>query len=72
MSRGVFVDLTGQRFGLWSVVAPVQRTSSGEVVWATVCECGAESRVTGSNLRAGRSTRCTTCAARARRVRIAA
>jgi hypothetical protein len=55
-------DLTGQRFGAWTV----QRhdpTSVGKVAkWICQCDCGSPPKsVVGSTLRSGRSTRCSSC-----------
>lgn len=55
-----FKDLTGQRFGKWTVTsrANVHRKSA---YWNCVCDCGNHSVVYGSDLRTGRSTRCVAC-----------
>lgn len=56
---GRFVDLTGQRFGLWSVITRVENT--GIVArWRCVCSCGTERVVRGMHLVSGAS-RCCGC-----------
>lgn len=53
------VDLTGQRFGAWTVVGDSgDRSSSCEVMWACVCDCGETRTVRGSTLTKGISTSC--------------
>ena len=69
------VDLTGQRFGAWTVLGRsyADYTSSswnytkGRLVshsiprWLCRCDCGAEDIVIGNNLKSGRSTCCYSC-----------
>ena len=66
MSRKL-IDLTGQRFGRWTVL---HRTGNyGDYMldghtapdWLCRCDCGTESVVTGNNLRMGKSTACVRC-----------
>jgi hypothetical protein len=47
------IDLTGQRFGCWTVIAYVGRSH-----WLCVCDCGARVIVDGGNLRRGGSKSC--------------
>src|SRR5262245_43511926 len=47
------IDLTGQRFGRWVVLA-----YAGGGRWACTCDCGARRVVTGTNLREGGSKSC--------------
>jgi hypothetical protein len=51
-------DLTGQKFGRWTVssIAP-QKYNRGSV-WHCICECGTERDVLGQNLLNGISTSC--------------
>jgi len=53
------IDLTGQEFGLWTVLdrAP-QNTKGGQARWLCRCACGTEREVQGSNLRQGYSASC--------------
>jgi hypothetical protein len=60
--RGKLIDLAGQRFGRWTVLAiHPQRTRYGRKVvalWCCVCDCGNERLVIGHNLRNGHSGSC--------------
>jgi hypothetical protein len=60
--RGVvmsaFVDLAGQRFGRWRVVALHSGGRDGNVRWIAQCDCGTVRPVLGGSLRGGRSTSC--------------
>lgn len=51
------IDLTGQRFGRLTVIEEAGRVN-GTVTWRCRCDCGNESIVLGTNLRAGYSTSC--------------
>lgn len=57
-----FKDLTGQRFGRWTVLyqAESRRDSRGYplVMWHCLCDCGVEKDVLGETLRNGRSKSC--------------
>lgn len=61
-----FVNLTGQKFGKWTVVGatkcPAFLKSTKHKYWAVICECGTESITTGSHLRFGKSKGCQKCA----------
>lgn len=50
------VDLTGQKFGRWTVVAPARRTY--QTMWSCRCDCGVERVVSGANLTTGHSVSC--------------
>jgi hypothetical protein len=54
------VDLTGQTFGLLTVLERAPRTSPGtrQACWRCRCECGQETVVNGSSLRRGRTRSC--------------
>lgn len=58
---GQFIDLTGQRFGRWTVVdrAP-DRIFSGKrsTAWNCICDCGKEKIVKGASLKNGKSVSC--------------
>lgn len=64
--RGRLIDLTGQTFGTWTVVAEARdgNKSCSSALWLCRCECGAESRVFSSDLRKGRSRSCIRCRTR--------
>ena len=51
-----FIDLTGQQFGLWTVLSEVH--CSGPAKWLCRCRCGRERRVNGACLRGGKSKSC--------------
>lgn len=58
-----FKDLTGQRFGMLTVVERVENTRVGKakmtrVTWRCKCDCGGESIVTALNLTSGNSNSC--------------
>jgi hypothetical protein len=48
------IELTGKRFGRWTVTAHV-----GGGRWSCTCDCGTRRDVLGANLRNGRSKSCT-------------
>jgi len=51
------VDLVGQRFGSWLVLAKGSSTR-GLTRWLCRCDCGVERTVIGVHLRQGRSLSC--------------
>jgi 5-methylcytosine-specific restriction endonuclease McrA len=56
-------DLTGQRFGKWTVESYTDLLSDrGRVYWNCVCDCGSKKAVLGFNLAQGRSHSCHSCA----------
>ena len=58
---GRFVDLTGKRFGRWTVIGRAEsRMSAGKpaVFWKCKCDCGTERDVSGHSLRDGKSVSC--------------
>lgn len=54
-------DLTGQRFGAWTVLAYVEHFGNHSY-WTCRCDCGEEHTVNGASLIRGGSTRCVSCA----------
>jgi hypothetical protein len=54
------VDITGQRFGRWTVLAlhPQRAHSGRQAMWLCRCRCGAERILLGQSLRRGDSTSC--------------
>jgi hypothetical protein len=60
-------DLTGKRFGKWTVLRyqePEERAvSHRKAMWVCRCDCGTEAVVKGYNLRAGLSKACKRCRA---------
>lgn len=53
-------DLTGQKFGKWTVIKRVDLDSK-RVKFLCRCECGNESVVIGTTLSSGQSTKCRKC-----------
>jgi hypothetical protein len=51
-------DLSGQRFGRLTVVERAGASSSGNVTWWCVCDCGGRTRSAGTDLRRGRTVSC--------------
>lgn len=51
------IDLTGQRFGLWTVVREFGRHKK-IITWLVTCDCGTTRVVLGHNLKSGESTSC--------------
>lgn len=58
--RNRFIDLTGQRFGKWTVFGEAE-TQRRETFWNCVCDCGNRSVVRGAELQRSASTRCISC-----------
>ena len=52
------IDLKGQTFVNWRVVAQAGNARGGGAIWACVCKCGSEKDVRGTDLRLGKSTSC--------------
>ena len=55
---GKFEDLTGQRFGRWTVIKQAERNKQQQICWLCKCDCGNESSVTTSSLKSGNSKSC--------------
>lgn len=52
-------NLTGQRFGRWTVIKLAGRNpKSGEPMWLCKCDCGTEKVVRSSSLKSGASRSC--------------
>jgi hypothetical protein len=52
------LDLTGKRFGRWTVIAYAGANKWRSAQWRCVCACGARANVDGQNLRRGQSRSC--------------
>lgn len=48
-----FVDMTGKRFGRYTVIKRVENDKHGNAVWLCRCDCGNEKNVVGRSLRSG-------------------
>ena len=55
---GNIIDLTGNRYGRWTVIKIEGRTSSGGSAWLCECDCGTKRVVSGSSLKQGLSNSC--------------
>lgn len=51
-------DMTGQRFGLWTVVSKAGNAPGGAAIWNAICDCGNVGLPIGADLRSGKSTSC--------------
>ena len=51
-------DLTGQRFGRWTVIKEYGKNKQRCTTWWCRCDCGNEGEVSGTNLTHGRSKSC--------------
>lgn len=52
------VDLTGQRFGRLTAIAPAGKNKSGNYMWECVCDCGTRTVVASGGLRSGTIVSC--------------
>ncbi len=52
------VDITGQRFGRWTVISESEVRQNHHVAWHCKCDCGTQRVVSGSRLRDGQSASC--------------
>jgi hypothetical protein len=59
--RGVFRNLTGLKFGAWTVLNLSHRSESRKLMWMCACECGTSKPVQGANLLNGKSKGCRDC-----------
>lgn len=55
---GVFIDLTGKRFGYLKVIGKVERRTGNQIHWQVECYCGTIKDVAGNSLRHGRVVSC--------------
>lgn len=62
-------DLTGMRFGRWTVISRAGSTKGGQATWNCVCECGTKRIVSGAYLRYGTTASCGCMAADKNRAR---
>lgn len=56
--RQTVIDITGQRFGRFQVIALAPKAPSGQTRWLCRCDCGKEVIVQGGNLKSGASKSC--------------
>lgn len=55
---GVFKDLSGQKFGMWTVLDRSEDFGDKQVKWNCKCECGCFGKVHAQNLTSGGSKGC--------------
>lgn len=55
---GNYDDLSGQRFGRWTVIKRVEDNDWGQMQFQCKCDCGWESSVQARVLKSGRSKSC--------------
>jgi predicted nucleic acid-binding Zn-ribbon protein len=60
MNQPTLIDLTGKRFGHWTVLqqASARYENSQVTMWLCRCDCGTVREVNGQRLRDGRSKSC--------------
>ena len=54
----ILIDLTGQRFGRWTVVKRAENSVRGHSQWLCKCDCGVEKVVLGLNIKRGKTSSC--------------
>ena len=52
---GKFVDLTGKRFGMLTVLSQADKNKCNHIVWLCKCDCGNTSLVESGSLIGGRT-----------------
>lgn len=52
------IDLTGQKFGRWTVIRKTDERQAKSVMWECRCDCGTVQLVNGANLRKGLTLSC--------------
>lgn len=52
------IDLTGQRFGRWTVIRKTEQRQFKSIMWECQCDCGTVRLVNGANLRRGLTFSC--------------
>lgn len=55
---GKTVDMTGQKWGRWTVIERAGTNSRGAATWLCECECGTRRVVEGVSIRCGHSKSC--------------
>lgn len=71
ISEARLIDLTGKRFGKWTVLKRGQKRDNlgRRLWWVCRCDCGAEHEVSGQGMKRGESTQCRQCQADLRRTK---
>lgn len=55
---GKIVDMTGQRYGMLTVIKRVENDKHGKAQWLCKCDCGSEKTIVGASLRRGLTVSC--------------
>lgn len=55
------IDLTGLKFGKWTVESINGKSKDGRITWNCVCDCGRRKAVRGHDLKNGTSKSCGNC-----------
>ena len=55
---GKLIDITGKRFGMWTVLNRSYKDETGQWFWSCKCDCGTVRDVCGTSLRSGISKCC--------------
>jgi len=55
---GLFIDITGQRYGRLTALAVVGRDANKRTLWRFRCDCGAEKEIDGAHVRYGKIVSC--------------
>ena len=58
MSNNQFIDITGQKFGIWIVIKKVKVPNITRAMFFCKCECGTEEIISGKRLRKGKTKSC--------------
>lgn len=58
------IEMTGQRYGHWTVIRFAGKLSNGQAGWLCRCDCGNQRTIPRSNLVNGLSTQCVDCSGR--------
>jgi hypothetical protein len=53
-----FIDITGERFGRWTVLSLSPERQGHALLWQCHCDCGTERNVLGNSLHSGKSRSC--------------
>ena len=52
------IDLTGQKFGEWTVLKKSTKRDKRGIFWTCQCSCGLIKDICGTDLRQGKTTKC--------------
>lgn len=55
---GSFIDLTGQKFGHFTVSGPAGRNKHNQLIWQAVCSCGSVRELVTGKLTSGKAKSC--------------